>query len=153
MSKFMEVKFSVDLEDSQQVAKLTEMLQVFMPNDETPEPDKTEPARRRTRKPKEETPKEETPKEETPKEETPKEETPKEETPKEETPKEETPKEETPKETGQTVKIDEIRTLVVEKKDNHRAAIKEKLTEFGVKNVTTLAEENYETFRDFLKEL
>ena len=135
----MEVGFKVDLDNPQQVANLIKVLEGFLPTGEAPQPDKVEP--------KKETPKKATPRKSTPKKETPK----KEETPKEEV--EETPKEETQDTDGQEVKIEDLRALVAEKKDNHRAAIKEKLTEFGVKNVTTLQKENYEAFRDFLKAL
>lgn len=140
----MDVRLQIDLNNSQQVKNLIKVLEGFVPAEEAPQPEKPQPEKPQ---PKKETPKKATPRKSTPKKETPK----AEETPKQEV--EETPKEETQDTDGQEVKIEDLRALVAEKKDNHRAAIKEKLTEFGVRNVTTLQKENYEAFRDFLKAL
>ena len=48
------------------------------------------------------------------------------------------------------VSIQDIRTLLV---DNHREAIRAKLTELGAKNVTGLDARNYDAFYEFLKDL
>lgn len=51
------------------------------------------------------------------------------------------------------VSIQDIRTLLVSKVDNHREAIRTKLTELGAKNVTGLDARNYDVFYEFLKDL
>lgn len=52
-----------------------------------------------------------------------------------------------------TIKIEEIRALLAKKVEAHRPAIKAKLTEFNAANVTSLKEENYKAFMDFLNTL
>ena len=51
------------------------------------------------------------------------------------------------------VSIQDIRTLLANKVDNHREAIRAKLTELGAKNVTGLDARNYDSFYEFLKDL
>lgn len=51
------------------------------------------------------------------------------------------------------VSIQDIRTLLASKVDNHREAIRAKLTELGAKNVTGLDPRNYDSFYEFLKDL
>lgn len=51
------------------------------------------------------------------------------------------------------VPIQDIRTLLASKVDNHREAIRAKLTELGAKNVTGLDARNYGSFYKFLKAL
>lgn len=51
------------------------------------------------------------------------------------------------------VSIQDIRTLLANKVDNHREAIRAKLTELGAKNVTGLDPRNYDSFYEFLKDL
>lgn len=51
------------------------------------------------------------------------------------------------------VPIQDIRTLLASKVDNHREAIRAKLTELGAKNVTGLDVRNYGSFYKFLKDL
>lgn len=51
------------------------------------------------------------------------------------------------------VSIQDIRTLLVSKVDNHRETIRAKLTELGAKNVTGLDARNYDAFYEFLKDL
>ncbi len=49
--------------------------------------------------------------------------------------------------------IQDIRTLLASKVDNHRETIRAKLTELGAKNVTGLDARNYDAFYEFLKDL
>lgn len=51
------------------------------------------------------------------------------------------------------VSIQDIRILLASKVDNHREAIRAKLTELGAKNVTGLDARNYDSFYEFLKDL
>lgn len=51
------------------------------------------------------------------------------------------------------VSIQDIRTLLASKVDNHREAIRAKLTELGAKNVTGMDSRNYDSFYEFLKNL
>lgn len=51
------------------------------------------------------------------------------------------------------VSIQDIRTLLASKVDNHRETIRAKLTELGSKNVTGLDARNYDVFYEFLKDL
>lgn len=51
------------------------------------------------------------------------------------------------------VSIQDIRTLLASKVDNHRETIRAKLTELGAKNVTGLDARNYDSFYKFLKDL
>lgn len=51
------------------------------------------------------------------------------------------------------VSIQDIRTLLASKVDNHREAIRVKLTELGARNVTGLDVRNYDAFYEFLKNL
>ncbi len=46
--------------------------------------------------------------------------------------------------------LEEVRTLLGEKVNDHRAAIKEKLTALGAKNVSTLEAQNYDEMYNFL---
>lgn len=59
-----------------------------------------------------------------------------------------------PKKTEESdVSIQDIRTLLASKVDNHRETIRAKLTELGAKNVTGLDARNYDAFYEFLKDL
>ncbi len=51
------------------------------------------------------------------------------------------------------VSIQDIRTLLASKVDNHREAIRAKLTELGARNVAGLDARNYDAFYEFLKDL
>lgn len=51
------------------------------------------------------------------------------------------------------VSIQDIRTLLASKVDNHRETIRAKLPELGAKNVTGLDVRNYDAFYEFLKDL
>lgn len=51
------------------------------------------------------------------------------------------------------VSIQDIRTLLASKVDNHREAIRAKLTELGARNVTGLDVRNYDAFYEFIKDL
>lgn len=51
------------------------------------------------------------------------------------------------------VSIQDIRTLLASKVDNHREAIRAKLAELGARNVTGLDARNYDAFYEFLKDL
>lgn len=51
------------------------------------------------------------------------------------------------------VSIQDIRTLLASKVNNHRETIRAKLTELGAKNVTGLDARNYDAFYEFLKDL
>lgn len=51
------------------------------------------------------------------------------------------------------VSIQDVRTLLASKVDNHRETIRAKLTELGAKNVTGLDARNYDAFYEFLKDL
>lgn len=51
------------------------------------------------------------------------------------------------------VSIQDIRTLLASKVDNHREAIRAKLTELGARKVTGLDARNYDAFYEFLKDL
>lgn len=51
------------------------------------------------------------------------------------------------------VSIQDIRTLLASKVDNHRETIRAKLTELGARNVTGLDAQNYDAFYEFLKDL
>lgn len=51
------------------------------------------------------------------------------------------------------VSIQDIRTLLASKVDNHREAIRAKLIELGARNVTGLDARNYDAFYEFLKDL
>lgn len=70
-------------------------------------------------------------------------------TTKKETP--EIPTKKKPKE--EQLKIEDVRAKLAEKVNDHREAIKDKLTELGAKNVTSLATDKYQEFLDFLEEL
>ena len=51
------------------------------------------------------------------------------------------------------ISIQDIRTLLASKVDNHRETIRAKLTELGARNVTSLDARNYDAFSEFLKDL
>ena len=74
------------------------------------------------------------------------------ETPAAEAAKEEAPddeKEAAPAKEESGVKLDTLRTLLSKKVDANRDAIKDKLTELGTKNLTTLDPKDYQTMYDF----
>lgn len=78
------------------------------------------------------------------------------ETPAAEAAKEKAPKEEkTPAKEATTsgIKIEEVRALLAKKVNDHRDAIKTKLTELGASSVTTLEVDKYEAFTTFLNSL
>lgn len=75
-------------------------------------------------------------------------ETPAAEAAKEEAPDEEV-KEAAPAKEETTIKLDTLRTLLSKKVDANRDAIKDKLTELGTKNLTTLDPKDYQTMYDF----
>lgn len=52
-----------------------------------------------------------------------------------------------------TIKLDTLRTLLSKKVDANRDAIKDKLTELGTKNLTTLDPKDYQTMYDFFIDL
>lgn len=54
---------------------------------------------------------------------------------------------------GPAVSIQDIRTLLASKVDNHRETIRAKLTELGAKNVTGLDARNYDALYKFLEDL
>lgn len=58
-----------------------------------------------------------------------------------------------PMDSDPAVSIQDIRTLLASKVDNHRETIRAKLTELGAKNVTGLDARNYDVFYEFLKDL
>ena len=87
-----------------------------------------------------------------PKKETPKQEPAKTvETPAAQAAAEEAPEEK--KEAQTQIKIEDVRALLQTKVANHRDTIKEKLTSYGANNVTSLKQECYQEFSDFLKAL
>ena len=87
-----------------------------------------------------------------PKKETPKQEPAKTvETPAAQAAAEEAPEEK--KEAQTQIKIEDVRALLQTKVANHRDTIKEKLTSYGANNVTSLKQEYYQKFYDFLKAL
>lgn len=51
------------------------------------------------------------------------------------------------------ISLQDIRTLLASKVDNHRETIRAKLTELGARNVTGLDARNYDAFFEFLKDL
>lgn len=51
------------------------------------------------------------------------------------------------------ISLQDIRTLLASKVDNHRETIRAKLTELGARNVTVLDARNYDAFSEFLKDL
>ena len=57
------------------------------------------------------------------------------------------------KEEKGTIKIEDIRALLTTKVDNYRSEIKEKLTELGAGNVSTLDKSKYAEFIEFLNGL
>ena len=56
-------------------------------------------------------------------------------------------------ESDPAVSVQDIRALLASKVDNHREAIRAKLTGLGAKNVTELDARNYDSFYGFLKAL
>ena len=78
------------------------------------------------------------------------------ETPAAEAAKEEAPeevKEAAPAKEETDIKLDTLRTLLSKKVDANRDAIKDKLTELGTKNLTTLDPKDYQTMYDFFSGL
>ena len=74
------------------------------------------------------------------------------ETPAAEAAKEEAPeevKEAAPAKEETDIKLDTLRTLLSKKVDANRDAVKDKLTELGTKNLTTLDPKDYQTMYDF----
>ena len=94
------------------------------------------------------------PKKETPKQEQAKTvETPAAQAAAEEAPEEKKEAPEEKKEAQTQIKIEDVRALLQTKVANHRDTIKEKLTSYGANNVTSLKQEYYQEFSDFLKAL
>lgn len=62
-------------------------------------------------------------------------------------------REEKKEESKQEIAIHELRAALLEKVNDHRAEIKEKLTELGAENVTTLDKSKYEELFNYLKSL
>lgn len=56
-------------------------------------------------------------------------------------------------ESKQEITIHELRAALLDKVNDHRAEIKEKLTELGAENVTTLDKSKYEELFNYLKSL
>lgn len=52
-----------------------------------------------------------------------------------------------------SIKIEDVRALLAKKVDNNRPAIKQKLTDLGANNVTSLSPDKYEEFMDYLNSL
>ena len=71
----------------------------------------------------------------------------------EEAPEEKKEAPEEKKEAQTQIKIEDVRALLQTKVANHRDKIKEKLTSYGANNVTSLKQEYYQEFSDFLKAL
>lgn len=67
--------------------------------------------------------------------------------------KKEVKKKEVKKKTDSGVDLISLRKLVSEKATDHRNEIKEKLTELGFKNVSSMDEEHFESFNEFLNNL
>ena len=65
----------------------------------------------------------------------------------------EEPKEEVQEEEEQKIKIESVRALLAKKVESHRTEIKNKLTELGANNVSSLDEKHYPDFVDFLNGL
>lgn len=61
--------------------------------------------------------------------------------------------EEKKEERKQEITIHELRAALLDKVNDHRAEIKEKLTELGAENVTTLDKSKYEELFNYLKSL
>lgn len=71
-----------------------------------------------------------------------------------EAPEEESEEAEAPAKKSKTnITLDDLRPMITDLVEKHRAALKSKLTELGATSVTTLAEENYEEFYEFMKTL
>ena len=62
-------------------------------------------------------------------------------------------REEKKDESKQEITIHELRAALLDKVNDHRAEIKEKLTELGAENVTTLDKSKYYELFDYLKSL
>lgn len=62
-------------------------------------------------------------------------------------------REEKKEEGKQEITIHELRAALLDKVNDHRAKIKEKLTELGAENVTTLDKSKYEELFNYLKSL
>lgn len=62
-------------------------------------------------------------------------------------------REEKKEEGKQEITIHELRAALLDKVNDHRAEIKEKLTELGAENVTTLDKSKYEELFNYLKSL
>lgn len=62
-------------------------------------------------------------------------------------------REEKKEESKQEITIHELRAALLDKVNDHRAEIKEKLTELGAENVTTLDKSKYDELFNYLKSL
>lgn len=62
-------------------------------------------------------------------------------------------REEKKEERKQEITIHELRAALLDKVNDHRAEIKEKLTELGAENVTTLDKSKYDELFNYLKSL
>ena len=62
-------------------------------------------------------------------------------------------REEKKEESKHEITIHELRAALLDKVNDHRAEIKEKLTELGAENVTTLDKSKYEELFNYLKSL
>lgn len=67
--------------------------------------------------------------------------------------KEEAPEDVATAKAESSVDIATLRTLLSQKVDDHRDSIKDKLTEFGAKNITSLDSDKYQEMYDFLTAL
>lgn len=142
----IKIKFSIDLSDQKSMMAVARMFaglngSVTIPSpDSTPDepktpapvedpvPDKTEKKPRKTRTPKEEPAT----------------------LPEEPAPEEEKPEQE---EDNRGLKIEDVRLLLAQKVNDHRDAVKSKLTALGANNVSSLDASKYGEFVDFLNGL
>lgn len=144
----VELKINVDVSNPNELSALTELLQVIGKRDSAPTSEKikkipvVEPKEVKTAKPAKETKKVVSKPEPVVEEEVEEEESAAEEEVAEET-----------MEEGPSITLDDIRPLLQKKVANNRDAIKEKLEEFGSKNATSLDENYYVEFHEFLEGL
>lgn len=143
----VELKINVDVSNPNELSALTELLQVIGKRDSAPTSEEikkipvVEPKEVKASKPAKETKKAVSKPEPVIEEEI-----------EEESETEETVEEETTDE-GPTITLDDIRPLLQKKVANNRDAIKDKLEEFGAKNATSLDENYYVEFHEFLEGL
>lgn len=144
--KQVELRINVDVSNPNELSALTELLQVIGQRDSVPTSEEikkiqvVEPKEVKASKPAKETKKAVSKPEPVIEEEVEEEEA------------EETVEEETTDE-GPTITLDDIRPLLQKKVANNRDAIKDKLEEFGAKNATSLDENYYVEFHEFLEGL